>query len=64
LRTGVGCLALLWVFPGLLIATFGTWAINGDEPTSSSSQLATMLFVVYLIGLIGLPAWWFFLHRR
>ena len=64
LRTGVGCLAILWVFPGLLVATFGTWAISGDEPTPTSSQQATVFFVIYLIGLIGLPAWWFFLRRR
>jgi hypothetical protein len=64
LRTGVGCLALLWVFPGLFVALLGVWGIEGDAPSSASVQQANVFLVVYLLGLIGLPVWWTFLRRQ
>lgn len=64
LRTGVGCLTLLWLFPGMLIGILGTGAISGDQPTPSSSQEATLFFVAYVIGLISLPVLWLYLRRH
>jgi hypothetical protein len=43
---------------------FGLWEVTGDQPTLGSSQQGTMLFVVYLVGPIGLTAWWTYLRRR
>jgi hypothetical protein len=64
LRTGVGGLALLWVFPGAAVAAFGLWGIEGDAPTPASIHQANVFIVSYLVGLIALVTLWAFLRRQ
>jgi hypothetical protein len=64
LRTSVGCLALLWVFPGSAVAVLGSWSIETDAPTSASIHQANVFLGWYFVGLLAVVILWAFLRRQ
>jgi len=54
----IGIIAVLWVIPGAAVVFLMAWGIEGDSPSHAQIQQASLVYQVWLLGLVGLIALW------